>query len=371
MNEEIFSNISKIIERDSKSTTYKFGLLRGTIEIIQENSPFLNFKEGKVFIPMGLLIEKWMIYYYPIFESETLIPQINGNYRLVFASQMNDLINFYRKIGGLSVFYNDLKRNTIPEEINSLVFNLAGTLNNTLRNMPMYYLGRSISSDFHSIFKPELKANRVKGKVDSEFLIKNFGTFSIPLEYYQAFRLLGSFISGQDSILFKWAEFSVKASSQTSQLSIQHVIENVLKSPVTERDSKDSKKIFNEILKIEGETHCVWTGNKVQRIEVDHVIPFSIWKNNDLWNLLPSNPKTNNFKRDKIPSPALIENQKDIILHYWSIVDSRLNSRFQKEIGISLLGKDQSLGWKELAINQLKRTCAFLIEKRGFEKWEI
>lgn len=371
MNEEIFSNISKIIERDSKSTTYKFGLLRGTIEIIQENSPFLNFKDGRVYIPMGLLIEKWMIYYYPIFESETLIPQINGSSRLSFATQLNELISFYRQKGGLSVFYNDLKRNTIPEEINSVVLGLAGTLNNTLRNMPMYYLGRSISSDFHSIFKPELKANRVKGKVDSEFLIKNFGAFSIPMDYYQAFRLLGSFISGQDSILFKWAEFSVKASSQTSQLSLQHVIENVLKSPVTERDSKDSKKIFNDILKIEGETNCVWTGKKVQKIEVDHVIPFSIWKNNDLWNLLPSNPQTNKTKLDKIPSPALIENQKDFILHYWDIVDSRLNSRFQKEIRISLLGDDKSKDWRELAINQLKSTCSFLIEKRGFEKWEI
>ncbi len=371
MNQEIFSNISKIIERDSKSTTYKFALLRGTIDIIQENSPFLNFIDGKVFIPMGLLIEKWMIYYYPIFESETLIPQINGNSKLAFASQMYDLVSFYRKLGGLSVFYNDLKRNNIPEEINSLVTKLAKTLNQTLRNMPMKYLGGSISTDFHSIFKPESKANRIAGKVDSEYLIQNFGTYSIPMDYYQVFRLLGSFISGQDSILFKWAEFSVKASSQTSQLNIQQVVENVLKSPVTERDSKDSKIIYNEILKSEGETHCVWTGNKVQKIEVDHVIPFAVWKNNDLWNLLPSNPKTNNSKRDKIPSPALIENQKDIILHYWGIVDSRLNSRFQKEIRVSLLGDNQLRDWKEVAIDQLKSTCTFLIEKRGFEKWEI
>jgi hypothetical protein len=36
---ETFINISKIIERDSKSTTYKYALLRGTIDIIQDNSP--------------------------------------------------------------------------------------------------------------------------------------------------------------------------------------------------------------------------------------------------------------------------------------------------------------------------------------------
>ena len=46
MNKEIFSNISKIIERDKKATTYKFALLRGVIEIIQENSPFIDFSEN-------------------------------------------------------------------------------------------------------------------------------------------------------------------------------------------------------------------------------------------------------------------------------------------------------------------------------------
>ena len=36
MDNEVFFNISKIIERDSKTTTYKFALLRGVIDIIQE-----------------------------------------------------------------------------------------------------------------------------------------------------------------------------------------------------------------------------------------------------------------------------------------------------------------------------------------------
>jgi len=44
---------------------------------------------------------------------------------------------------------------------------------------------------------------------DIEFLINNFGTFSIPYEYYEAFQILGNFVNGQDSILFKWAEFSL------------------------------------------------------------------------------------------------------------------------------------------------------------------
>ncbi len=65
MRDSIFSNISRIIERDSKVTTYKFALLRGVIDIIQDNSPYITFSEGRIHIPTGLLIEKWMLYYYP------------------------------------------------------------------------------------------------------------------------------------------------------------------------------------------------------------------------------------------------------------------------------------------------------------------
>lgn len=84
MKNEVFTNISKIIERDSKATTYKFALLRGVIDIIQDNSPYIFFSNDRVNFPIGLLVEKWMLYYYPIFESSEYIPQINGETNLAF-----------------------------------------------------------------------------------------------------------------------------------------------------------------------------------------------------------------------------------------------------------------------------------------------
>src|SRR5690606_23635622 len=164
-------------------------------------------------------------------------------------------------------------------------------------------------------------------------LIKEFGTFSIPIEYYEAFKVLGSFINGQDSILFKWAEFSVNASG--NNLSVHNVLNEVLKSPITLRDIKESKKLYKEILQKEGNVYCVWTGKKIANYDIDHLIPFSVWKNNDLWNLLPSDSKTNNQKRDKIPSPELIKKQTNLILDYWEILNESQNQRFKKEIQVS------------------------------------
>ena len=214
MDNNIFLGISKIIERDSKSTTYKFALLRGIIDIIQDNSPYITISDGKAVFPVGLLIEKWLIYYYPIFESKELIPQINGKeQQLAFNPPFQKIINFYKTNNGLSGFYNDLRNKGIPQEIQTDFIELSKKLKITILKMPMKFIGRSITKEFYPIFKIEDPGKRShSGPVDTNYMINCYGKFSIPVEYYDAFKILGSFLSGQDSILLKWAEFSVNAS---------------------------------------------------------------------------------------------------------------------------------------------------------------
>lgn len=369
---DTFNNISKIIERDSKATTYKFALLRGVIDIIQDNSPYIKIHSDFVEIPTGLMIEKWLLYYYPILASKTEIPQINGKAKLAFFTQFIKIINYYDSNGkgGFSAFYNDLKNNGIPYEIGEDFIRLSKIIRDTITKMPMKYIGRSISNEFYSIFnfKPQNLSSKTSS-IDISFLILNFGTFSIHKNYYEAFKILGSFINGQDSILFKWAEFSVNASGKN--LSVENVLNRVLISPITERDVNESKKLYKSILKKQGTVYCVWTEKRITTYDVDHMIPFSIWKNNDLWNLLPSRPSINNKKRDKIPSPELIDKQKDLILEYWNLINDAYYERFSKEITLALLGNKSYNNWQSSGINQLQNTCNYLISNRGYEPWSI
>lgn len=371
MNTAVFRNISKIIERDSKSTTYKYALLRGVIDIIRDNSPYIIVEKDFVHFPLGLLIEKWMLYYFPILESPVILPQINGNAKLAFENQYKRIIEAYSTMNGFSGFYNDLKNKGIPNYLQSDFLELAKQLKNTITQMPMRYIGRSISNDFYSIFNYTNNPVRIAPdeKINLQFLIRYYGTFSIPRDYYEAFRVLGSFISGEDSILFKWAEFSVKASQQN--LSVERVISSVLKGPVTSRDIAESGKLYREMLNRKSEIFCVWTGTRLEKYEVDHVIPFSVWKNNDLWNLLPSSAKTNRLKDDKIPSPELIERQKDMILEYWTMINKFYPDRFKNEIQVTLLGNNPIDGWPQTGITQLQNSCHYLISTRGYEEWKI
>lgn len=369
MSPEIFHNISKIIERDSKSTTYKFALLRGVIDVIQENSPYMDINKDFVRIPTGLLVEKWLLYYYPIFDAQLSITQIHGNASLAFSKEFNDLVNAYKGGGGFSAFYNDFSRNGIPNRLADNFEILVKKLRDTITKMPMKYIGRSISNDYYSIFQfenPRLKSGQI---LDRQFIIENLGSFTISRNYFEAFKLLGSFLNGQDSILFKWAEFSVSASN--GKVSLNHILHEILQNPITEREIEASKKLYFHILGEEGAVICVWSGQKLTKYDIDHVIPFSIWKNNDLWNLLPAKSSLNNQKRDKIPSPNLIDSCRSQIITYWEMLLDYQPNRFQKEMQISLLGNHSFASWKSNGIKQLQENCRYLIENRGFEEWNI
>jgi len=371
MDNKIFANISKIIERDSKTATYKLALLRGVIDLIQDNSPFIKIKMERVYFPLGLLIEKWVLYYYPILDTDLKIPQISLNRQLAFEEQFKKIISAYKDKGGLSVFYNDLKANGIPKALHDDFSSLVKKIHNTITKMPMRHIGYSLSKAQYSIFKYSKPKDRLINtkEIDTEYLVNNFGWFSIPIEYYEVLKFIGSFINGKDSIIFKWAEFSINASKNS--LSMNQVLTEILTDPITNRDITESKNLYNSILKSGGNIFCVWTGRLLKRYDVDHVIPFSIWKNNDLWNLLPSDSTINNHKRNKIPSVELIASKRQMILYYWEMINKYQNLRFQKELKISLIGQQNINNWQEVGLNQLQRNCEYLITIRGFEEWNI
>jgi hypothetical protein len=99
-------------------------------------------------------------------------------------------------------------------------------------------------------------------------------------------------------------------------------------------------------------------------------LPFSVWKNNDLWNLLPASNRVNLDKKDKIPKPEFIDERKSAIKHYWNLLRKEYPKKFVREFSISLTGiPDPQLDWQEIAIEHLKEKCAYLIDVRGFDAW--
>ncbi|MEX0844251.1 MAG: HNH endonuclease domain-containing protein, partial [Balneolaceae bacterium] len=373
MEYEVLKNINQIIERDSKDTTYKFALLRATIEVIQQKSPHSIIKNDRVSMPVGLLVLKWLEYYYPIVEAR--LPQKNGDdldsNTLTFRSQFEEITDHYKSIGGYDVFYKDFLKCRYPDEMNDLIYSLCKKIRDTITKQPMRYIGSSISDNFYSIYKKEEGGPRLSKpqKLDVEFMIERFGRYTIPLDYFTVFEYLGSFITGTHSILINWAEFTKEKSNRS--LSLQKILPIILQSPLDERDTKISSDIFDNYLSEHGNLFCVWSGKTIRgNRNIDHLLPFSVWRNNDLWNLLPSTAKMNSDKKDRIPGTLLLESSKDRIISYWKYIHKSEPEIFRKELKISLIA-DNSSNWENAAFNSLKEKSRYLIETRGFEEFNL
>jgi hypothetical protein len=265
----------------------------------------------------------------------------------------------------------DIRANRIPDSLRQPYTQLCRQMYRTITGMPMKHIGYSIYNRHYAVFSYEPSAfpASVQKGTGMDFLIFNFGTFSIPTDYYDAFSILGSFINGKDSILFKWAEFSVNASD--GRFTIDKVINEVLKSPVEDREIAESRNIYNSLKNRPERLKCVWSDRPLDDYAIDHAIPFAVWRNNDLWNLLPTHPAVNNRKRDRIPSAELIEKRKDQIIYYWEKSHEYNPVRFQRELRFSLLGHDPAEDWGTAALHQLQHNCHHLITERGYEAWEI
>mgnify|MGYP000105177166 FL=1 len=68
------------------------------------------------------------------------------------------------------------------------------------------------------------------------------------------------------------------------------------------RSTTNVRQRFNSFAATQ-KMQCVWLAKILkQKYDIDHNMPFSRWPNDGLWNLVLSNSKVNNNKRDKLPS---------------------------------------------------------------------
>ncbi|MEI6842612.1 MAG: HNH endonuclease domain-containing protein, partial [Methanomicrobiales archaeon] len=237
--------------------------------------------------------------------------------------------------------------------------------------------GYSQAKEPYSVYTYRKNEGRVASSetIDRDFLVQNFGEFSISTELNTVFRYFGGFISGENTLLLKWATLSSKKSN--GLISVAEVMEVLQEAPETERDTQEAQRFYKHLWDIKEDVVCVWTGHKINSLagcNIDHVLPFMIWKNNELWNLMPALPDVNGKKSDNIPSGKLLEARKEAILHYWDLMLMWKDQQnpFEKEIRISLTGKpfDPAL-WKQHAFEALKTKCKDLIEIRGFTEWDL
>lgn len=339
--------VESILNRDQKVATYKLALFRALAEIAQTQSHVADFRpDGRVGIPNELVAEKWLFYYWPVFAAESLIKQGTSSRGADVAIRpaMEPLIRHYSESGGLSGFYVEWRGGRLKGESLRLARSALSALRSTIWTMPVKHAGGGIF----------------------DILQYDRATKAIHMEdsLWRELCLTGNWI--QDATVLRWAELTEQINGGAVRAS--RMIDCLLTVPDAKRNVEDARRYYLA----QPDRTCVWTERSIPGdFAVDHAIPFSLWRNNDLWNLLPASVQANGHKSDRLPTYELLQRRRDLIVHCWRGLDESLGERFRRE-ALTLLGRDSlpAASWEPHLFSRFVEAFETTAAQRGAARWE-
>ncbi len=344
--------VESILNRDKKDATYKLALFRALAEIAQTQHHLAVYLAGsKVGVPIAAIAEKWLLYYWPIFAHGTFIPQRTrekrgGRAAVRIRKPLDALIEHYRPTAGLPGFHADLQADRLPDAVQTLYTQALSSLKHTIWDMPVRHAG---GRQF-DVLGYDRQAKLV---LMSDSL-------------WRELCLTGSWI--QDATILRWAELTERLSGDTIKASV--VIDCLLKIPDPRRRSVNEAKGYYLGLR---SPVCVWSDRALtaSRLAIDHAMPFSLWRNDDLWNLFPADERINNEKRDRLPTYGLLQRRRDTIIGYWEGVADALRPRFEREAQ-TLLGRApfEPRNWQSKLFARFVEAFEVTASQRGAARWE-
>ncbi|WP_221797073.1 class I SAM-dependent methyltransferase [Oceanobacter mangrovi] len=348
--------IEAVLKHDRKVATYKLALLRAFCDMSDRDSSAVSWLPGGyIGMPVSVLAECWLRYYWPLIAAPIRVPQSNNDHanstrQLAFREPLGRLIELCQENYGsdpvvtYSLFVLGWKKGNLPVSI-------VTQLNRTL-----------------TVISRALLDGPVKHAAQGDMFCydKHRKLVLLEVDLWREFCLSGYWI--RDSLLLRWAELCASFARNTDpDIHLGVVIPLLTQDEDPKREQGLARRLYEEAKDLT----CVWSDQKItmKDMEVDHALPFSLWHNNDLWNLLPSFKRVNNAKRDKVPTPEFLRRRHDIIIDTWRFANQIEPKVFQYEIERTL-GKFQPKCWELDLFQHLLERSAQAIYQRGEEPWE-
>ena len=306
-----------LVLNDSRSSTYKLGLLRalcriadGAMGLAHESR---DHDKDFMVVPLGLVALTWLRLYMPLIKAD--LPQSpnneQGHSQLGFAKQALQKLS-------ASTSHLDLRVGIrFQGERARLLHKALKDAVETIVNMPARYL--TYPNEDVPIFETQRRrASRCPDQywLDEPFL-SSFGDMRIPTHLWRAMQQLTVWI--EPAIMAEW-EWQIKryAKAQGRPVDNRRLATAMIWAD-PQRDVGAAKKRALDLMRSQT-LHCVWSGKrlKVESIDIDHCFPWSVWPCSDLWNLMPTDRRVNqNEKRAQLPSGTHMKSAQQGILHWW------------------------------------------------------
>lgn len=337
--------IERVMNRDLKVATYKLALLRALSEIATQHYHQAKWiSDDSVAVPARLIAEKWFCYYWPIFESADFIPQNNGESPackkpVAFRRQQSQIVQSYRQSGGLPQFLNDESAGRLAGQFFRDYQATLRCIQNTIKEGPVVYASGKM-----------FRYDKCRQAV-----VLTAGA-------WREFCRFGHWI--EPAVTLRWAEETSRMSN--GEIETGRILSLLVSRATNERDVETAKVVFDGLKKKE----CIWSAKALMGpFAVDHVIPFSLWHCNELWNLMPCDARVNLGKSDQLPRRELLFRRRDQLVHYWERLRERHENRFTREV-VRFTGRQNLSGnWQGAAFDSLVEAIEVTAAQRGAERW--
>jgi SAM-dependent methyltransferase len=337
--------IDSILNRERKTATYKPALLRALCDIALENQNLVTYESEMVLIPLRLIAEKWVVYFWNLFSAPVFLPQVSSEL---------------------------LEKPSALRKTFSLLQSKLLTLDDFLDQQALLRSGKLIDLDLQkqmNLYIQKWEQTIVKGpiKYSSEgnlfqYLPKQ-QVISLPVSIWREFVLLESWI--RDAVILRWAEEMERISRFTIRTG--QAIDYLMMGQKVER----KQGILRELYLKKTSLLCVWTGKSLQpqNLDIDHAIPYTYWKNNYLWNLFPADATFNRKKRDHVPSSKFLRNRENAIRENWAYLAHLRPNQFDFEIR-NFLGKYYEPNhWAGTLFSMFEEAAETIASRRGALRW--
>jgi SAM-dependent methyltransferase len=340
--------IEGVLNHDKKSATYKFALFRALAEIAPQSPNSVTWlADGQVGLPVRYVAEKWLQYYWPLVESRTFIPQLNGERPdagkpIKFRKHLQELVQRYSKAGGYSGFRIERNKGMLSTDSQKLLHALMTDIEDAIIKGPVVFAGGALITG--RVFGYDAKTRQIL----------------IPNDLWIELSHLGYWVS--QAVILQWAEKTTKLGEG---IEVATVV-NLLLDKEDERTTIEARKLFSGVERLE----CIWTGIALRdSFDIDHVIPFDLWHNNDVWNLLPASKTANSKKSNKLPSTDVLRLRKDCIVGYWEFLRNKNTLRFDKEAETLLVMPENN--WQNALYGQMCNAIEVTALQRGVGRWPV
>ncbi len=338
--------IEGVLNHDKKTATYKFALFRALAEIATQSPNNVSWlANGKVSLPVRHVAEKWLQYYWPLIESKVFMPQINAESPsednwIKFRRSLGALVSLYLVAGGYSGFRIERNKHALSVDKQKLLKKVMSDIASAIVTGPVKFAGGALVTG--RMFEYDSATKSVL----------------IPNDLWIELSHLGYWVS--QAMILQWAE---KTMSLGKGIDLASVVGLLLEKEDI-RSTAEARRIFSRLPNLE----CVWTGVGLNdNFDVDHVIPFALWRNNDAWNLLPASRVANSKKSNKLPSAELLKRRKEKIISYWEAFMKLENKKFKKEAETLLVFPETN--WQNAMFGQMSAAIEMTALQRGVGRW--